>query len=67
MTKKLEELFDLPDSHEEDITAEENTNIVESVDKDSIPQLQTALTNVDKKIVEFPWSYEMVVWALVFA
>ena len=48
MTKKLEELFDLPDSHEEDITAEENTNIVESVDKDSIPQLQTALTNVDK-------------------
>ena len=54
MTKKLEELFDLPDSHEEDITAEENTNIVESVDKDSIPQLQTALTNVDKIDAAFP-------------
>ena len=48
MTKKLEELFDLPDSQEIDVTLEENTNIVESVDKDSIPQLQTALTNVDK-------------------
>ena len=48
MTKKLEELFDLPESQEIDVTVEENTNIVESVDKDSIPQLQTALTNVDK-------------------
>ena len=38
----------MPDSQEIDVTLEENTNIVESVDKDRIPQLQTALTNLDK-------------------
>src|SRR5210317_1950339 len=48
MTKKLEELFDVAPADELDITAEENTRVVEAVTADDIPQLQTALTNVDK-------------------
>ena len=48
MTKKLEELFNLESADELDITAEENTVVVEAVTADDIPQLQTALTNVDK-------------------
>jgi len=48
MTKKLEELFDITPANEQDLTEEENTRVVESVTADDIPQLQTALTNVDK-------------------
>ena len=48
MTKKLEELFDIAPANEQDLTEEENTRVVESVTADDIPQLQTALTNVDK-------------------
>lgn len=48
MTKKLEELFNIEPADELDITAEENTVVVEAVTADDIPQLQTALTNVDK-------------------
>ena len=48
MTKKLEELFNIEPVDELDITAEENTVVVEAVTADDIPQLQTALTNVDK-------------------
>ena len=42
MTKKLEELFDVAPADELDITAEENTRVVEAVTADDIPQLQTA-------------------------
>ena len=48
MTKKLEELFDVAPADELDITAEENTRVVEAVTADDIPQLQTALSTVDK-------------------
>jgi len=48
MTKKLEQLFDIAPANEQDLTEEENTRVVESVTADDIPQLQTALTNVDK-------------------
>ena len=48
MTKKLEELFDLDTTDQLDITAEENKEVVETVTAEDIPQLQTALTNVDK-------------------
>jgi len=48
MTKRLEELFDIAPANEQDLTEEENTRVVESVTADDIPQLQTALTNVDK-------------------
>lgn len=48
MTKKLEELFDLDKTDQLDITAEENKEVVETVTAEDIPQLQTALTNVDK-------------------
>ena len=48
MTKKLEELFDLDTTDQLDITAEENTEVVENVTAKDIPELQTALTNVDK-------------------
>ncbi len=48
MTKKLEELFDVAPTNEIDITAEENKTVVETVTADDIPQLQTALSNVDK-------------------
>jgi hypothetical protein len=48
MTKKLEELFDVAPTNEIDITAEENSTVVEAVTADDIPQLQTALSNVDK-------------------
>jgi len=48
MTKKLEQLFDIAPANEQYLTEEENTRVVESVTADDIPQLQTALTNVDK-------------------
>jgi len=48
MTKKLEELFDVAPTNEVDITAEENSAVVEHVTAKDLPQIQTALTNVDK-------------------
>ena len=39
MTKKLEELFDVAPADELDITAEENSAVVEAVTADDIPQL----------------------------
>ena len=48
MTKKLEELFDVAPADELDITANENSAVVEAVTAQDLPQIQTALTNVDK-------------------
>jgi hypothetical protein len=48
MTKKLEELFDVAPADELDITADENSAVVEAVTAQDLPQIQTALTNVDK-------------------
>ena len=48
MTKKLEELFNVDVSEELPITKEENTKIVENVTAKDIPDLQTAMANVDK-------------------
>jgi len=48
MTKKLEELFDVAPADEIDITAEENSRVVEAITGDDIHPLQTALSNVDK-------------------
>lgn len=48
MTKKLEELFDVAPTDELDITVQENSNLVETVTAKDLPQIQTALTNVDK-------------------
>ena len=48
MTKKLEELFDVAPTDELDITVQENSNVVETVTAKDLPQIQTALTNVDK-------------------
>lgn len=48
MTKKLEELFNVEPTDEIDITATENSKVVETVTKEDLPELQTALTNVDK-------------------
>jgi hypothetical protein len=48
MTKKLEQLFDLPDSNEPDLTQEENSAVVETVTAKDLPEIQTALSTVDK-------------------
>ncbi len=48
MTKKLEELFDVAPADELDITSEENSKVVETITSQDLPQIQTALTNVDK-------------------
>jgi len=48
MTKKLEELFDLPEANAPDLTQEENSSVVESSTAKDIPELQTALDSVDK-------------------
>ena len=48
MTKKLEQLFDLPDSNEQDLTQEENSAVVETVTAKDLPEIQTALSTVDK-------------------
>jgi len=48
MTKKLEELFDVAPADELDITANENSAVVEAITAQDLPQIQTALTNVDK-------------------
>jgi len=48
MTKKLEELFDLEGANNVDLTQEENTNVVETVTAKDLPDIQSALTQVDK-------------------
>ena len=48
MTKQVEELFDVAPTNELDITAEENSTVVETVTAQDLPEIQTALTNVDK-------------------
>tara|TARA_B100000085_G_scaffold73379_1_gene65813 strand:- start:1721 stop:2233 length:513 start_codon:yes stop_codon:yes gene_type:complete len=48
MTKKLEQLFDLPDTNEVDLTEEENSAVVDTVTAKDIPEIQTALSSVDK-------------------
>lgn len=59
MTKKLEELFDLPESQQIDITKEENSVITDIIaedkdivfevkDENSVPELQSTLEKVDK-------------------
>ena len=48
MTKKLEELFNVEVNEEMPLTKEENTKVVEEVTADDIPELQTAMANVDK-------------------
>ena len=42
MTKKLEQLFDLPDTNEVDLTEEENSAVVDTVTAKDIPEIQTA-------------------------
>ena len=48
MTKKLEELFNVEVSDEMPLTKEENTKVVGEVTAEDIPELQTAMANVDK-------------------
>ena len=48
MTKKLEELFNVEVNEEMPLTKEENTKIVDDVTAEDIPELQTAMANVDK-------------------
>lgn len=48
MTKKLEELFDLDSADQVDLTEEENTSVAETVTAKDLPEIQTALTNIDK-------------------
>ena len=59
MTKKLEELFDLPESNQIDITKEENSVITDIIAEDrevvlpntptnTVPEMQSALEKVDK-------------------
>jgi len=48
MTKKLEELFNVEVNEEMPLTKEENTKVVEEVTAEDIPELQTAMANVDK-------------------
>jgi len=48
MTKKLEELFNVEVNEDMPLTKEENTKIVEDVTAEDIPELQTAMANVDK-------------------
>ena len=49
MTKKLEELFNVEVNEEMSLTKEEGTKKeVDTVTADDIPELQTAMANVDK-------------------
>ena len=48
MTKKLEELFNIEVSEEMPLSKEESEQTVETVTADDIPELQTAMANVDK-------------------
>ena len=59
MTKKLEELFDLPEANQLDITKEENSVITDIIAEDrevvlpntptdTVPEMQSALEKVDK-------------------
>lgn len=47
MTKKLEELFDMEPADSTDISEDDNAKVVEKT-ADDIPQLQTAMTNIEK-------------------
>jgi hypothetical protein len=48
MTKKLEELFNVEVSEEMPLSKEESEKTVDTVTADDIPELQTAMANVDK-------------------
>jgi hypothetical protein len=48
MTKKLEELFNVEVSEEMPLSKEENIKNIDTVTADDIPELQTAMANVDK-------------------
>jgi len=48
MTKKLEELFNIEVSEEMPLSKEENIKNIDTVTADDIPELQTAMANVDK-------------------
>jgi hypothetical protein len=48
MTKKLEELFNVEVSEEMPLSKEESEKTVDTVTADNIPELQTAMANVDK-------------------
>jgi hypothetical protein len=48
MTKKLEELFNVEVSEEMPLSKEENIKNIDTVTADDIPELQTAMENVDK-------------------
>ena len=48
MTKKLEELFNVEVSEEMPLSKEESEKTVDTVTADDIPELQTAMENVDK-------------------
>ena len=48
MTKKLEELFNVEVSEEMPLTKEESETTIDTVTADDIPELQTAMANVDK-------------------
>ena len=48
MTKKLEELFNVEVNEEMPLTKEEGTKEVDTVTADDIPELLTAMANVDK-------------------
>ena len=48
MTKKLEELFNVEVNEEMPLTKEENAKVVDTITADDIPELQSAMANVDK-------------------
>lgn len=48
MTKKLEELFNVEVSEEMPLSKEESEKTVDTVTAEDIPELQTAMANVDK-------------------
>jgi len=48
MTRKLEELFNVEVSEEMPLSKEENIKNIDTVTADDIPELQTAMANVDK-------------------
>ena len=48
MTKKLEELFNVEVSEEMPLSKEESEKTVDTVTADDIPELQTAMANIDK-------------------
>jgi len=48
MTKKLEELFNVEVNEEMPLSKEESEKTIDTVTADDIPELQTAMANVDK-------------------